>query len=501
MINKISLENFKAFKDLRNLKLKPITIITGTNSCGKSSLLQSILLMKQTIESKNISENFLLNGRFVHLGNFENIIHNKDINESVKIGISYNISKEEFNESYEGSFPLFFIFKHLLSKSAFDTSKAKYQINYYAHIKSLDKKTKTFIKSTTITKFNVEIKMITENGNEVTDSLFEAKLLDDDIYQCKWKIPDSDPLSINDGKNIFKQGNEKFKIKFLNLVPTNFELDNPKSLDKDNDVKIFFYVLNDLIKQIFHTITYIGPLREEPSRRYIYEDEIVEIGVKGENSAYIYLSELNKRLNNVYFFNEEENKFYLKETVNLEEAVIAWNKLFNIINFKAEPNMEVIRLQLDSSSHNNTRVNIADVGFGISQIFPIILEGLRMKSNSTLLLEQPEIHLHPKVQMQLADYFISLALSKKNLIVETHSEHIINRLVRRIIEDENNELSKLIAIYFIEPTVEGSIIKPIEIDDVTGIIDWPENFFDQNATEQEKIILASIKKRRKINDR
>ncbi len=167
-----------------------------------------------------------------------------------------------------------------------------------------------------------------------------------------------------------------------------------------------------------------------------------------------------------------------------------------IKDLRPETTNEIIYLNLNSSSADKTRVNIADVGFGVSQIFPIVLEGLRMPKGNTLLLEQPEIHLHPNLQMQMADYFISLALSNKKVIVETHSDHIINRLVRRIVEDEQFNLKELIGIYFIKPTENGSVYEEICIDDKRGIINWPIDFFDQTATEQEKILQAGLKKRK-----
>ncbi|MDM8550300.1 AAA family ATPase [Desulfobacterales bacterium HSG2] len=86
MIKEIDLENFKAFKQLGSLNVKPVTILCGSNNCGKSSVLQSILLFRQTFESQNPSQTFLLNGRFTHLGSFENIIYNKDIENIVCFG-------------------------------------------------------------------------------------------------------------------------------------------------------------------------------------------------------------------------------------------------------------------------------------------------------------------------------------------------------------------------------------------------------------------------------
>lgn len=170
----------------------------------------------------------------------------------------------------------------------------------------------------------------------------------------------------------------------------------------------------------------------------------------------------------------------------------------NIKEFSPDHQSEIIRLIMDANSSHGTRVNIADVGFGVSQIFPILLEGLRMKKNGSLLLEQPEIHLHPALQMQMADYFLSLAMSDKNVLVETHSEHIVNRLVRRIVEDSSNTLDKMIAVYFVSNNDGGATFEEVKLDPLKGIANWPTGFFDQTANEQEKILMAGIKKRKAL---
>jgi predicted ATPase len=203
-----------------------------------------------------------------------------------------------------------------------------------------------------------------------------------------------------------------------------------------------------------------------------------------------------RMIGNIYFFNPLKDKFYLRKgQIRYEEALNIWLELMGINGFKPEPKNEIVYLNLKSKSSKNTSVNIADVGFGVSQILPILVEGLRMPRNGTLLLEQPEIHLHPNLQMQMADYFISLALSKKRLIIETHSDHIINRLVRRIVEDTKLNLKDLIGIYFVTASDKGSIIEEVQIDPNSGIVNWPNDFFDQTASEQQKIIEAGLKKR------
>lgn len=241
---------------------------------------------------------------------------------------------------------------------------------------------------------------------------------------------------------------------------------------------------NVVLDYLLTGISYIGPLRKEPARRYIYEDEISSIGIWGENTAFIYAKEKNDAIK-AFFYNEHKNQFD-KAEYKFCTALNKWLKLMNIIDFNNNQRNEIIRLNVKSNS--GVKVDISDVGFGVSQVLPILVEGLRIEEGKTLLLEQPEIHLHPKLQMQLTDFFIAMALNNRNTIIETHSEHVINRLVRRSLENE--DIAKLITIYFID---ENSNIELIKIDKTKGIINWPKNFFDQAAEEQREILKLVLK--------
>ncbi len=446
MISQISLENFKGFQSLNNLQFKPITILCGTNSCGKSSILQSILLLKQTIESQTLHQPLLLNDRFVRLGTFENIVFEKDLNKIVSFEFSFKFTSNDLRWGPRH------MYETLRSLLHFDR-RAEYYIHYKISVKTIiDEKKKDYLKPIKLDKLKIESETITLNGHAISGRSLEIDVIEED----------------------------KFFIKE----------------NKDNESNLLIRKISDVLQYIFSLYTYIGPLREEPSRRYIYENEIFEIGIKGENAAYIYLTEQDTTVDYYYSYNRHTNSFEMKFETTLAQAVQDWLAIMNIYDFKPEHTKEIIYLNLNSNISNFTRVNIADVGFGVSQVFPIVLEGLRMQKGNTLMLEQPEIHLHPNLQMQMADFFISLAMSKKKVVVETHSDHIINRLVRRIVEDETSQLKDLIAIYFIKPTENGSTYEEIIIDETRGVINWPVDFFDQTATEQEQIIKAGLKKRK-----
>ena len=458
MLTNITLENFKAFQKLNNLKIKPVTILCGTNSCGKSSILQSILLMKQTLESKNPNQNLLLNGRFTKLGYFEDIIYQKNKENEVKFAM-------DFNTTYNDILHLEISFKKSLNgNNSFSESK-----NYR------------------MSKMSIDIKNYHHDIEGVGNVLITHK--EDKNYEVIWNN-----LVINNQKS----GEQNLKLDFSNLFL--FDLEDIKMTETiQNKFRVLinlFYQLNEGLKFVYSKYTYLGPLRGEPEREYIYRDEVVEIGNKGENAAFLYLSEQNKAIDNHFFYNKIKDNFEKINHLSLKEGLNKWFNLMQMGNFDGEIINKIIYLSLNASKYDETKVGIADVGFGVSQIFPILLEGLRMPLGATLLLEQPEIHLHPNLQMQMADYFIALALSGKRVIAETHSDHIVNRLVRRIVEDETHNLKDLIGIYFIKPSENGSIYEEINIDDAKGITNWPVDFFDQAASESMKIMQAGLKKRK-----
>ena len=147
------------------------------------------------------------------------------------------------------------------------------------------------------------------------------------------------------------------------------------------------------------------------------------------------------------------------------------------------------------SQAKESSVAIPDVGFGLSQVLPVLVEVLRMESGKSIILEQPEIHLHPRMQGDLADFILCNAQLKKNFIIETHSEHFIKRLCLRIAQFKELDISKQISIYFIVSNTknDGADIVEVQIDEFGKIKNWPLGFFDEN--EDQLILEESFKKR------
>lgn len=149
-----------------------------------------------------------------------------------------------------------------------------------------------------------------------------------------------------------------------------------------------------------------------------------------------------------------------------------------------------------------SEVKITDVGFGVSQVLPALVEAFYCSANSVIWIEQPEIHLHPQVQAELADVFISAIKSRENgkernvqLIVESHSEHFLNRLQRRVAEGEISPDD--VAIYFCKRSGKAAELEPLQVNLYGDIENWPPDFFGDEMADLTARTLAASQRRQK----
>ena len=146
---------------------------------------------------------------------------------------------------------------------------------------------------------------------------------------------------------------------------------------------------------------------------------------------------------------------------------------------------------------------MTDVGFGVSQVLPVLTMLLSAPEGSIILLEQPELHLHPNAQAALADLLLDVA-EKRNLqlIVESHSEHIVRRLQRRIAESEHAYAKpEKIRMYYCEPGENGSTVNEVKLDRFGQITDWPKRFLGDISGDIHSMAKAAIQRRRQELER
>ncbi|HET6245373.1 MAG: AAA family ATPase [Bacteroidetes bacterium] len=472
---KLSIFNFKSIGSLVNYEMRPLTILSGTNSSGKSSFIQLLLFLKQSLETINKDNALNIDGKLFKVRDYLDIIKDKKQSNKLKVGFTFNKSElTKYNH-----------FPEISIHNAFDN----YDLNITLEFDLRD--------------------------NKITVSLFEVKFItnDTEIQEHNIKFEINDDLSINTNVAVFndelykEQGKYKVrKINFSSFFPSDVELEfkteiidlkgNKKDVESTSKAVLKFDGIKTVIKDFFANLNYVGPLRLAPKDEYSLYGKSNSVGIDGGNVAEAFY-ELSKQT--ITFFKIEdisESVCFVKVEDSFLNAVKYWLcerfKLCADIYSKKEADSYIIYVK----SLSGIESTIKHVGFGISQVLPIIVEGLRIEENETLILEQPEIHLHPKVQSNLTDFLISLVEQGKKVVIETHSDHLITRLRRRIAEDTSNQLDDKVLLTFVEVGKNDVLFNNITIDDF-GIVElpYPEDFIENQDGELKAILRAQMKKR------
>jgi predicted ATPase len=180
----------------------------------------------------------------------------------------------------------------------------------------------------------------------------------------------------------------------------------------------------------------------------------------------------------------------------LVDAVRDWLEYLGIANKVATEDKGKLGHELTISTSNADNFHdLTHVGVGVSQALPIVVLSLLADTGSTLIFEQPELHLHPRVQTRLADFFMSLIFAGKQCVVETHSEYLVSRLRYLSAMAVDVPISKLIKIYFVEKPADQSIYTEVKITETGVISNWPDGFFDETERNSAEIIKAQLDRR------
>ncbi|WP_119686034.1 DUF3696 domain-containing protein [Acinetobacter pittii] len=435
MIKSLSLENFKSFKNLDNLQIKPLTILLGRNSCGKSSIIQSLLLLKQTIEQNNDSD-LNVEGKYLKFSNLKDISYGlPNINNAA---ITYEFGIQTGEE---------------VSNIKLEFKNKKNEESYVPSLEAFIHKNST---------------------NQIDFKKIKNSDLSDNIKDLLKKLKEK--------KVDYIQGRSKFETVFKNFIPKALRLVSNKDFILPLNFAYENLIIDEFEKDL-RRIKYLSPLRASPERIYVhYSQSASEISENGANSAHV----LWARRNEMVYFNKQEN--------NLLEALGKCIEILGlgqeITSKKISDMIYQIGLKLKNS---NSLVSLADVGFGYSQVLPVILIGLLNNHNNLILIEQPEIHLHPSSAGKLADLFLAFVKDKKSFLIETHSQEFINKLRLRVIQDPS--LKELINIVFIDQDENGTKIKQFEIDETGMFPEWPKGFLDESENIAREILKARVKSR------
>ncbi|MEX2633661.1 MAG: DUF3696 domain-containing protein [Balneolales bacterium] len=440
MIKNINLKNFKAFESL-NIELRPLTFFLGPNNSGKSSILSAIRILSQTMESLDTNVPLLLNGSLGDFGTYKDVVFNN--HRGKKLGIGITLSPID----------------HVLRRDI-------KEINVQLFFKYRSGRREVILHST---ELNV-------NGNPLIVTEYSIESEKQIIQKIGKKIV---PSKLKSSFSKLLSFNNFLPHRIINRIELN---ESVAEFLGNKEEKIFRSIsrVPFIFQRTFRNIEYVGAIRISPSRTFLYTGEgRASVGANGQFAANILALDAAKG-------GKRSRNIIQKVKKWLQQAGMASDiKVVSI----SDRHYEIKIQHPDSLEYQN----YADVGFGHSQVLPILIAGNNIPQRGLFLVEQPEIHLHPKAQSELGDYFLQLHDDKVQSLVETHSEHLILRLQQHVIEGKINP--KDIIFYYVHSKDGKKTVKELELDENGKFIsDWPDGFFPERLYESKKIAQLRYKK-------
>lgn len=446
-MNSLRLKMIKGFRDTGQIELRPLTIVIGQNSTGKSAVVRFPLVLKQTFLDNSMAP-LLFYGKSIDYGSYEDVVFGHDKQQPIEFEVSLNSSDLL---RYRSIPILSASFREDLGEELFISSTICRQDKLLSvqRFRIYSSKRKSYL---TITKD-------TETGSYIIDTEFfkgKPAVLREDVIFDKF-LPD------------------------FRLIRVALSHGDEERNSMDDTLEPFYYLLS-AINMYFNLLAmqtvYIGPFRRTPERFYRYTENAVSyVGSDGEFAPVVLGQD------------RRTGKHLIQSVSDWLEKNLHFS--LDVEDLKGDM-FKIIVTDLETGARNN----IIDVGHGLSQLIPIVVQTLiqqkqvptrrisRWPGQGVLhVIEQPELHLHPAAQSCLADLFVDAVKRRKRFLIETHSEHFLIRLRRYIVEGKIN--SGDVALYYTEKIADDHSlrIRRLDIDEFGQIGDWPKGFFSEDYRE------------------
>ena len=414
MITELSAQNFKSWEDTNKLRFAPLTGFFGANNSGKTSILQLLLLLRQTTKSQApwyVPLDFGNDDSLINLVNFDAVIHRHNPTFSLDISVSWKLPQQI---KIEGDLANSLSFSTAIIKRDEDAVLHNFSYRFHQHDFRIDR---------------------ANQGHEFDYGL-------------------GDTLPVQPLKC--------------------YGVRSPTGVLEP------FLLLQEAFKDLFSRVRYLGPRRADPRHDYPWEgDHPKDVGQYGEKTIPALLSSrIRKR--------------------SIESQIVEWLKQLELIHsYEIPPVTDAGKSYecLVKQYKDGPEVPLTDVGFGVSQVLPLIAQCYCVPEGSILILENPEAHLHPKAQSELADVFIDVVKNRNiQIILESHSEHLLLRLMRRIAEEEIS--ADQTAFHFCQINDGISKAEQLKVDEYGNISNWPPNFFGDDMGDLAEKTKAEMRRRK-----
>ena len=544
MLESITLANFKGIAESQEVPLAPITLLFGANSSGKTSILQSLLLLKQTLDESESADTVLLpKGRTIDLGNYKELIHAHETSRELSFG--FRLSADAFRRAATTPVvgPMRFFSEDVgspwctvrfggrgriirLRNFTVGTGMWNEFLASFGAARSRARQLPATFeedlrpgvqRALRLTEFNPLHPFITSCWKQIESSVDEYKerLADRHLIEEK-RHQRIRSRAAETGSEFDRKRLDSFRNRLAELKESAKRFEDYSmerlALDIEKQTRELTFPLRNFVPQtgpvlrrrikpagvtssvdprqdrllrdahmavarltnrigmrlirILDRIIYLGPLREYPERHYIFSGNVVaNVGKSGKFMPDLLFSDAAA----VDTLNDWLERFDLGYKVSVKSL--------------KDPHIKdvfTIRL-IDASS--GVSVSPSDVGFGISQILPILVQAIIAK-NRMILVEQPEIHLHPRLQAEFGSFLADCIkpTGGNQFLIETHSEHLVLRLQRLIREKQLSPSD--VSVIYVKKTSAGVRCEHLGLDERGEFFDeWPDGFFPERLSE------------------
>lgn len=438
MFRRIELEDFKAFHHL-SIRVAPLTLLVGENNSGKSSVLAALKLLAQTLESEDKRIPLVLNGPYGDFGAFRDVVHGHHRGRPMRVGVTVDGLQSGSSPSSRPTFAIDLEFKHRM------------------------KRRETILRSVRMKRNGRPLLAVAAPIEGGSHLLTEIR---------GWTVPDS-----------ARSVTRRESLRMTNYLPRLVEqhLDRPTESatilevrERVADARSAARNAYRALGQTLQNVTFLGAMRSPPERTYVHSG-VAGRGVRPDGSGWA----------NVLALDEGKRR-------PESEIVQAWVRNAGIaerigVEWISDRHYEITVSHPESGEVSN----VADVGQGTSQVLPVLVAASQLRSRETFVVEEPEIHLHPRAQAALADVFVELALNGNQCFVETHSEYLILRVQQAVAHGRLSPSD--VIIHYVGAMGEEKVVTPVSLDS-NGVLEdvLPNGFFPQRLEEARR--LASLRR-------
>lgn len=515
----IALHNFKAYERLEELELRPLTVFCGPNAVGKSSVIQALLMMRQTIDEDEQPEawsgHLVTDGKDVSLGDYVDVVFGHDVGRNLRIELTVPLAGDDEYGIHRGFWKepvsLTLVSEYWIpyyggagpEPGMWEALRARNAMPELSHLrlcaKGDDGRELVAVDARTRHACDMDVSLTFGKDVQRADRYFYAKEGGFDLRGLEFTGQFIETTCDGDALETESQS------------PAYFDASGPRTMypsvaltdwDDDCGAEELVGLVRRMLAEVSSllTVRYVGPAREVPQRYYDVDMPSMRKGVG--RGARDWKTDLASGSPNVRKPLDPPSRTVIhegglnKRTIyggSLDDTINSWLSYLGLPEVHPILEGRDFRVMVSSPYAEECTVSVADTGYGVSQVLPILLAGAASREE-ILVFDQPELHLHPKLQTGIADFAIAVA-EQRQVMVETHSDHFVNRIIRRVVEGQLS--SDDVAVYFFTPTSDGPHVEMVEVDPTFGIKNWPLGFFDDYANEQEAIIRASLERRAK----